>query len=337
MYRSVLFTGCAAGSDGAPPVHHATIALARALRLELWEAPAAGCCGARPDRAVSGAQLRQALTPLGESVQQGLDVMCLSPACRCVVATHVAGERDQMGGTGEGSAARVPRIHDVVRVLCQADGLERLTRAVRNSLAPLRVAIHATCHADHWLPAMAAPGAASAVTRERVTPAATQAQPAPRPQPALLARAVQWARQPASPLAGDNTGGSTPRSAPSPSDTGMADLIATTGATVLADVSLDGHGHCATVQLRRAGVGPVARCLALAAQGGADLLVTPCFLCFSDLNHYQRTLERADPARNIPVLHLSQILGVACGVAPLQLDLTRTTASARCVLGPYVT
>jgi len=36
------------------------------------------------------------------------------------------------------------------------------------------------------------------------------------------------------------------------------------------------------------------------------------------------------------VLHLAQVLGVACGVAPLRLDLAHTAVSARRVLAPFV-
>ena len=116
----------------------------------------------------------------------------------------------------------------------------------------------------------------------------------------------------------------------------LVDLVGTTGATALLDVSA--AGRCGTLHLRPARTRPApdVRCLTLAAEAGADVLVTPCFLCFGDLNHYQRTLDRADPARDIPVLHLSQMLGVACAVAPLRLDLTHTTASARRVLAPFV-
>lgn len=344
MYRSVLFTGCAADRDGAPSVRQATIALARALRLELWEAPAAGCCGARPARAVSAMELRHALAPLGEGAHQGLDIVCLSPACRCVVATpmvtgdeHAAGS-DMSASTGLESPVpptpRAPRVHDIIHVLTQADGLERLGRAVVNPLSPLRIALHTSCHADH----RPSPPAQPRIAHRTPGPRAT------RKHPAWLARAVQWARQPAATVsdtgvahtAQTGTAHTAPRRAPS----GLADLIATTGAMALPDVSVT--GRCATVHLRHAwnrpapGAAPDVRCLALAAQSGADLLVTPCFLCFSDLNQYQRTLHRADPARGIPVLHLSQVLGVACGVAPLRLDLARTTAPARRVLTPFV-
>src|SRR5436309_2217731 len=110
MYRSVLFTGCAADRDGAPPVHRATIALARALRLELWEAPTSGCCGARPDRAVSAPDLQRTLAPLREGAQQGLDVVCLSPACRRVVATHMSGAASHEQAGAAGAEACTPHV-----------------------------------------------------------------------------------------------------------------------------------------------------------------------------------------------------------------------------------
>lgn len=325
MYRSVLFTGCAADRDGAPSVYHATIALARALGLELWEAPASGCCGARPDRAVSAVELRHAFAPLGAEAHQGLDVVCLSPACCRVVATHVTATAPDTPAGGVESAAAAPQARDVVHVLAQADGVERLARAVRTPLASLRVAVHGTCHADHLPPAVATPGPSPEQVATRAQPA-VPVHAAQEVMPGGMAAPAPAPRMERPTLSGE--------------DVGLANLIATTGAMALPDVSVT--GCCAAVHVRDAWIGPApeaapdVRCLALAAQNGADLVVTPCFLCFSDLNHYQRTLERADPARDIPVLHLSQVLGVACGVAPLRLDLARTTASARRVLAPFV-
>jgi hypothetical protein len=80
-----------------------------------------------------------------------------------------------------------------------------------------------------------------------------------------------------------------------------------------------------------------APCLELAAQAGAHVLVTPCFLCFIGLNRHQRSLQHGHPARGVPVLYVSQLLGLACEVAPLRLELARTTVSARRVLQPFLT
>ncbi len=122
--------------------------------------------------------------------------------------------------------------------------------------------------------------------------------------------------------------------------TALGDLIALTGAEYLADVST--IGRCATVPLLPDIAGPdhsepiAVPCLEIAAQAGADVLVTACFLCFLGLNSYQRGLAAGHPARGVPVVHLAQLLGLACDVAATHLDLDRTAVSAQRVLAPFV-
>ncbi len=90
---------------------------------------------------------------------------------------------------------------------------------------------------------------------------------------------------------------------------------------MLADVSV--AGQCAEVSLPggkpgHAGDAKVAvRCLALAAEAGADALVTPCARCYSALRRYQRTMDRSDNDRYIPVLHIAQLLDLACTSGPI--------------------
>src|SRR5437868_3938045 len=75
--RHILFSGCAHERSGAPP-RRSTIALTRALQLDVSEAPNTGCCGARTDRRVGEAARRQTLDPLCDAARQGLDIVCLS-------------------------------------------------------------------------------------------------------------------------------------------------------------------------------------------------------------------------------------------------------------------
>jgi heterodisulfide reductase subunit B len=119
----------------------------------------------------------------------------------------------------------------------------------------------------------------------------------------------------------------------------MLQLVAATGAVPLHDVSI--VGRCADTSivpvLAGAGAGSTApHCLTLAAGAGADMLVTPCFLCFAYLNELQGRLERGDPARRVPVLYLSQLLGLACGVAPGHLELERLAVPSRRALARFV-
>src|SRR5205807_500996 len=94
---------CAHARGGAP-ARRSTIALARALQLDLWEAPDTGCCGARADRRVGEAARRATLAPLYDAARQGLDIVCLSPACRRVVVAYAppALEVERPGGTRVG-------------------------------------------------------------------------------------------------------------------------------------------------------------------------------------------------------------------------------------------
>lgn len=275
-----LFSGCAAEDDGRP-ARRATIALARKLDVALWEAPGDGCCGARSDRAVDEQSRRDTLAPLVEGERQGLGILCLSPACRRVVADALASGRPNQAASG--GAGRPVR--DVLELLTAPGGADALASALVTSLTPLRVALHGVCHADHQ------PAGANVTTR---------------------------------PDAGAAIG----------------DLTALTGAVSAGDVSVS--GGCAAVPLRpdiaEHGRGEEigAPCLELAAQGGADVLVTACFLCFGGLNHYQRSLATGAPARRVPVLHLAQLLGVACDVAASQLDLDRTAVSAQRALAAFV-
>ncbi|MGH2346104.1 MAG: helix-turn-helix domain-containing protein, partial [Chloroflexota bacterium] len=117
----------------------------------------------------------------------------------------------------------------------------------------------------------------------------------------------------------------------------LAAVIAVTDAEPLAEVS--GEGRCAKTPLLPAPANrPVQApgCLAVAARSGIDVSGTPCFLCFGVLNERQRRLSRDDPARSVPVLHLAQLLGMACGAAPVDLELGRITAPARPILAPFV-
>ncbi len=298
--RYALFSGCAVEHPGSP-ARRSTIALARVLGIELWEAPARGCCGARVDRPADETTLRDLAAPLIEATSQGLAIACLSPGCRQVIAYHVR-PTDQ-GIPAADPKAAPPRVMDIIQLLTREDDPDRLTNALVRSLSPLRVALHSTCHGDHIPLSDSAPQRSSLV---------------------------------GAPGASKEAGGAAERAATVPPAEALAGLIAVSGAEPLADVSV--AGHCAETPLLPAPVGGNAEappCLAVAAETGIDVLVTPCFLCFGTLNERQRWLSRDDPARSVPVLHLAQLLGMACGAAPVDLELRRVTARARHILAPF--
>lgn len=61
-----------------------------------------------------------------------------------------------------------------------------------------------------------------------------------------------------------------------------------------------------------------------AKEEGADFMVTPCPLCHMSLDIYQDRAGRAVKAQlDLPILHLPQLLGLAMGVPPKDLGLSR--------------
>jgi succinate dehydrogenase / fumarate reductase, cytochrome b subunit len=84
-----------------------------------------------------------------------------------------------------------------------------------------------------------------------------------------------------------------------------------------------------TTSLRQAG-----RHLADAIDAGADCLVTPCPLCHLNLDLQQpeaeKYVERSD--LGIPVLHLPQMVGLALGLEPKELGMSKHVVSTKPVL-----
>lgn len=62
----------------------------------------------------------------------------------------------------------------------------------------------------------------------------------------------------------------------------------------------------------------------------ADFIVTPCPLCFTVLDTYQdQALKHSKVEGDIPVLHLSQLVGLALGYTPSQLGMDRHFVTPR--------
>jgi len=61
-----------------------------------------------------------------------------------------------------------------------------------------------------------------------------------------------------------------------------------------------------------------------AKDGGAQAIVTPCPLCHTVLDGFQKEMEREVKQKlNVPILHLPQLVGLALGLAPETLHLNR--------------
>ncbi len=70
-----------------------------------------------------------------------------------------------------------------------------------------------------------------------------------------------------------------------------------------------------------------------AIDAGADCLVTPCPLCHLNLDSRQPEVEKViEKSLGIPVLHLSQLIGLALGIEPKALGLERHIISTQTVL-----
>jgi succinate dehydrogenase / fumarate reductase cytochrome b subunit len=70
-----------------------------------------------------------------------------------------------------------------------------------------------------------------------------------------------------------------------------------------------------------------------AMEAGADAMVTPCPLCHLSLDAWQSKLEKATGKKyQMPILHLSQLIGVAAGIADSELKFKRHVVSVKPVL-----
>ncbi len=70
-----------------------------------------------------------------------------------------------------------------------------------------------------------------------------------------------------------------------------------------------------------------------AKQSGADVMVTPCPLCHTVLDSYQPSIENLlGQEISLPVLHLPQLVGLALGIPPDDLALSRHMIDAQHLL-----
>jgi succinate dehydrogenase / fumarate reductase cytochrome b subunit len=70
-----------------------------------------------------------------------------------------------------------------------------------------------------------------------------------------------------------------------------------------------------------------------AMEAGADAMVTPCPLCHLSLDAWQQKLEAATGKEyRMPILHLSQLIGVAAGLDESELKFKRHVVSVEPVV-----
>jgi succinate dehydrogenase / fumarate reductase, cytochrome b subunit len=110
-----------------------------------------------------------------------------------------------------------------------------------------------------------------------------------------------------------------------PRDAYLGMLIEALGGTV---IEYAGSHKCCGFPIitmnKDASLKQAARHLGDAADAEADCLVTPCPLCHLNLDFQQPLAQRlAGRDLNMPVLHLPQLLGLALGLGPKELGLSR--------------
>ncbi|MGZ4199169.1 MAG: CoB--CoM heterodisulfide reductase iron-sulfur subunit B family protein [Thermoleophilia bacterium] len=112
-------------------------------------------------------------------------------------------------------------------------------------------------------------------------------------------------------------------------------IVAACGAT---PVAYEGRTNCCgwpIVMAREdAATAASGAIVAAAREAGAELMVTPCPLCHISLDRYQAVAarRRGEPEPHLPILHLSQLVGLALGLGPLELRLNHHVVSTRAVL-----
>ena len=118
----------------------------------------------------------------------------------------------------------------------------------------------------------------------------------------------------------------------------LDELVASLGADV---VSWPLKAHCCGSSLvmpeQEVALELVNKLLHNAEENGAQCLVTPCPLCQINLDAYQSQVNSQFKTKyNLPVLFVTQLIGVALGIAPSALALPRNIVSPMRVLAPYL-
>ena len=118
----------------------------------------------------------------------------------------------------------------------------------------------------------------------------------------------------------------------------LDELVASLGADV---VSWPLKAHCCGSSLvmseQELALELINKLLRNAQENGAQCLVTPCPLCQINLDAYQSQVNSKFKTHyHLPVLFLTQLIGVALGIKPDALGLQRNIVSPMRVLAPYL-
>jgi len=118
----------------------------------------------------------------------------------------------------------------------------------------------------------------------------------------------------------------------------MDELVASLGADVVPwQMKVQCCGSSLVMSEQEVALGLVNRILRNAQENGAQCIVTPCPLCHINLDVYQSQVNSQFKTKyNLPVLFLTQLVGVALGIKPGALALSRNVVSPMRVLAPYL-
>ncbi len=118
----------------------------------------------------------------------------------------------------------------------------------------------------------------------------------------------------------------------------LDELVASLGADVVPwQLKAQCCGSSLVMPEPEVALGLINKLLRNAQENGAQCLVTPCPLCQINLDAYQSQVNSRFKTRyNLPVLFLTQLVGVALGIKPDALALSRNIVSPMRVLAPYL-
>jgi len=118
----------------------------------------------------------------------------------------------------------------------------------------------------------------------------------------------------------------------------LDDLVTSLGAEA---VPWEMKAHCCGSSLVMSepdvALGMINKILRNAQAHGAQCLITPCPLCQINLDAYQSQVNaKFKTSYNLPVLFVSQLIGVALGIPAKELALSKNIVSPMRVLAPYL-
>ena len=120
--------------------------------------------------------------------------------------------------------------------------------------------------------------------------------------------------------------------------TSLADIITAIGATPI-DFSrkLDCCGFHAVYPAHDSVMRMTGSINADAAREGADCVVTPCPLCQMQLDMFQKEAKQYIPCdKDMPIIHMSQLIGLALGISPAELGMTKRHMTSTAALNRFV-